>query len=100
MLAAPTVPPAPDRIPVRHDQILDYEALREEAAAAVASAVAAGRRQYEIADTLGVSAGALSKALTNAGARFAKLQQRAIDELTPYRVHEVGGFRVERKGKG
>lgn len=79
---------------MRHLQRLDYEQLREAAAQAVE---AVEQPQYQVADELGVSKGALSKALGNSGPKYAKLQARVVDHLTRYAVHEVGGFEVQRK---
>lgn len=85
---------SPDLPPVRKGQTLTYSDLREEAAAAVE---ADRRTQKEIAESIPVSPGALSRAIKEEGPRYAKLQQRIIQELNPgYRLVEVGGFYVDR----
>jgi ribosome-binding protein aMBF1 (putative translation factor) len=78
---------------MRDGQALDYDTLHSEAAAA-----AAGVRQTELADGLGVSQGVVSRALKEPGARYAKMQARIIEHLTDFQLVEVPErYRVVRK---
>ena len=81
---------------MRQGQYLDYEALRAEAEKAVERS---GRTQRELAATLGRGESALSQALRNSGARYARLQREVIGLLTEYEVTEQPTFKVARKTK-
>ena len=59
---------------------MDYEQLRAEATDAVAKSPL---NQSELADVLGKSKGAISKALNNAGSRYAALQIQILNHLLP-----------------
>lgn len=71
---------------------MDYEALCEEAARVVAES---GYSQTQLADELEVSTGAMSRALSESGPKFSRLQRRILERLTPYRIKEHVVFRVE-----
>ena len=88
---------APLRLPVRHNQTLDYAGLMSEAVAAVKGS---GRTQADIAEALGVTPPVVSRALKTPGGRYASTQQAIIGELTPYAVRDetTPTFRVIRKG--
>ena len=51
-----------------------------------------GARQVDLADQLGVSQGGLSRALSTPGPKFARLQQRVVEHLTPYVVEKKVRF--------
>ena len=79
---------------MRKGQVLTYAELHRECAAAVATC---GKSQRAIALALGVSDGALSNAVNNAGARYARLQARVLQYLDErYNLVEVGGWEVQR----
>lgn len=73
---------------------MDYEALRQEAHRVV---VQSGSTQTEIADELDVSAGALSRALSESGPKFSRLQCRILQHLTPYRIERQVVFTAIRR---
>lgn len=85
---------------MRHNQRLDYEKLREEAAQAVS---ASGKMQKQIAQELGYSPALISRALnekpgSEEEAPFAKVLVELIEHLTPYTVaKEPLTFRAKRK---
>ena len=82
---------------MRHNQKFDYEGLCAEAANAVAQYA---KSQAAVARELGVTRGAVSRALKEAGPTFSDLQRRIIDHLTAYRIEpEPVMFRVVRKDK-
>ena len=78
----------------RHNQKLDYEGLRYEAEQAVRFS---GQKQLEIAEALGVGAPSISRAIKEAGSKFASLQRQIIEHLTDYHVEEMTLFRALRK---
>jgi len=92
----PDVLPLPRISPVRHGQLLDYDELHREAVKAVE---ASGRARAEIAEALGVTPPAVTRALKAPGARYAGLQARIIEEVTGYRIEDRSRveFRVVRK---
>lgn len=71
---------------------MDYEALCEEAARVVAES---NYSQTKLADELEVSTGAMSRALSESGPKFSRLQRRILERLTPYRIKEHVVFRAE-----
>ena len=87
-----------DRPPVRHNQTLTADELRAEAASALAES---GRTQTSVADELGVTPAAVSRALSEKedASRFASLLGRIVGALTPYVVTDetTPVFRVTRK---
>ncbi len=74
-------------------QELDYESLRRETEAAVERS---GKSQSQVGRELGVSRGAVSRAVKEAGSKLSSLQCRIIEHLTPYRLDEETRFRVRR----
>lgn len=74
-------------------QELDHEALRRETEAAVERS---GKSQSQVGRELGVSRGAVSRAVKEAGGKLSNLQCRIIEHLTPYRLDEETRFRVRR----
>jgi predicted transcriptional regulator len=88
--------PAAQRPPVRKNQTLTYEELQREAAKAVAES---GKRQVDLAESLGVTQGAISQALRRSGSKYSSLQSRIISHLTPFEVEEQveTTFRVLRQ---
>ena len=70
---------------------MNYEELRAEAARLVAES---DKSQIKIGEELDVSSGAISRAISETGSKFANLQRRIIRLLTPYRVEEEVTFRV------
>ena len=89
----------PSRPPVslmRHNQLLDFVALRDEAADAVEQSP---KTQVQVAEDLDVTKGAISRAIKEAGPNFANLQRRIVDLLTPYRVERDVIFRAVRKDR-
>lgn len=81
---------------MRHNEKLDYDKLRAEAEAAVEES---GKKRIEIASELGVSSGAITRALKEPGSKFSELQKRIVEHLTDYRIDEENYtiFRVQRK---
>lgn len=73
---------------------MDYEALRREATQTVEQS---GSTQTEIANELEVTAGALSRALSESGPKFSRLQRRILQHLTPYRIERHVVFTAERR---
>lgn len=71
---------------------MDYEALCEEAARLVSES---RYSQTQLADELGVSTGAMSRALSESGPKFSRLQRRILERLTPYQIEEHVVFRVK-----
>ena len=82
---------------MRHNQKLNYEGLREEAARAVNES---GQTQTTIASEMGVSQGLISRALRETGPGLAKAQRDMIAHLTEYVAEEEVEvcFRIKRKG--
>lgn len=78
--------------PMQSGQVLDYEALCRETEAAVERS---GKSQSQVGRELGVSRGAVSRAVKEAGSKLASLQCRIIEHLTPYRLDEETHFRVQ-----
>ena len=85
-----------DRAPImRHRQVLTFEELRDEAAAAVEQKA---KSQAAVARQLGVTRGAVNRAVKEVGSGLADLQMRIIEHLTDYRIEpEPAMFRVLRK---
>jgi len=79
---------------MREGMEMDYEALCDEASRIVAES---NYSQTKLADELGVSTGAMSRALSESGPKFSRLQRRILERLTPYQVEEHVVFRVESK---
>ena len=73
---------------------VDFDGLRAEARAAVASS---GHTQSDVADALGVHRSAVSRALKTSGAKFQELQRRIIEHLTPYQIERRVTFKAHRK---
>lgn len=74
---------------------MDYQELLSEAAGAVE---ASGKSQSEIGREIGVTSGAMSRALSEPGPKFQELQRRIIQHLTPYQVERQVTFKARRKG--
>ena len=70
---------------MRAGQRLSPDELRQAAADAVKGS---GKLQREVAEELGVSKGAVSRALNETNSALAGLQQRIIRHLTGYRLEE------------
>ena len=81
---------------MRHGQQFDYEGLREKAKQIVDDS---DKKRKDVAQELGVSPGSVSSALNGSGAKYASLQKRIIEHLTPYRVVESITFTTLRMGK-
>ena len=79
---------------MRKGQKLDYEALRREAKAAIEGS---GKSQAQVGRELGVSRGAVSRAVKETGSKLASLQRRIIEHLTDYRLEEETRFRVRHE---
>jgi predicted transcriptional regulator len=89
--------PTTQSFSMRHNQKLSYDELRDEAAAAVD---AYDGTQTEIAEQLGVTRGAVSRALKEEGSSLAGLQIRILELLRPgytLEKEEQVWFRVQRK---
>lgn len=71
---------------------MDPEALCEEAARVVSES---SYSQTQLADELEVSTGAMSRALSESGPKFSRLQRRILERLTPYQIEEHVVFRVK-----
>lgn len=87
---------------MRHNQTLDAEGLRLAAvAAAQAAAESEGLTRKALAERLGVSAGAVTRALSakEPPGWYSGLQRRIVEALTGYAVEDVTelAFRVRRK---
>jgi len=80
--------------PMRDGTEMDFNALRDEAAAAIEQS---GKTQTEIADALDVHRSAVSRALKTAGTKFQELQRRIIEHLTPYRIKRHVTFKAHRR---
>lgn len=83
--------------PMRHNQKLTYEQLRDEAAEAVRDYAGT---QTELAEELGVSRAAISRAIRESGPTLAALQVRLLELLKEeYELEkeEQVWFRVRRK---
>ncbi len=72
---------------------MGYEDLRKEAARVVSES---DRSQVRIGEELEVSSGAVSRAISETGSKFANLQCRIIRLLTSYRVVEEVTFKVKK----
>ena len=79
---------------MRQGQYLDFETLRAESETAVEKS---GETQRALAAKLGRGESALSQALRNKGARYARLQREIIALLTDYEVAQEPTFKVARK---
>ena len=81
---------------MRHNQRLTFEELRDETQAAVEQFA---ESQSALARELGVTRGAVSRAVKEAGSALSSLQCRIIEHLTGYRVEEEVevSFRALRK---
>jgi DNA transposition AAA+ family ATPase len=77
-----------DKMKMNHDE------LCREAARAVDEASVT---QTQLARDLDVSPGAVSRALSESGPKFASLQRRILEHLTPYRIRERVVFEVQRR---
>jgi len=73
---------------------LDYEELCRQAALIVEESK---YTQLEIGKELGVSSGAMSRALSETGPKFSSLQRRIIERLTSYRIEQRVVFRAIAK---
>jgi hypothetical protein len=71
---------------MRDGTTLTFEDLRREAAAALDDA---DETQSAVAEALGVHRSSVSHARKIAGPRYAELQRRIVEHLTPYAVEEV-----------
>ena len=71
--------------PMRHNQRLTIAQLRQEAHDALK---ASGKSQVGVARDLGVSEGAISRALKEEGNHLADLQRRIIEHVTPYTLEK------------
>lgn len=81
---------------MRHNQRLTAEQLRQAAADAVKRST---RNQVDVARKLGVTEGAVSRALKEEGTHLAELQRRIIELLTPYTVErEPQMWRARKTG--
>ena len=78
-------------------EILDYDGLREAARNAVK---ASDLSQNAIAKRMGVTSGAMSRALNESDASFAKLLRGVVSMLTDFRVEDESTvvYRAYRKG--
>lgn len=72
---------------------LTYDMLRQTARDAYQES---GITQVELAQALDVSQSSISQALATAGPKFAHLQRRIIEHLTPYKVTEEVRFYLHR----
>ncbi len=83
---------------LRHGSKLSYEELQEQTHRL---ALTADLTYQEIADELGVSQTAVSKAVTTSGAKFQRLQMRIVELLSEYEVErrEHVVFRTWRKDR-
>lgn len=84
--------------PLRHNQHLGYDDLRDEAASAIASY---DGTQTALAEELGYTRAYISRAKSESGPQIAKVQAEIIERLTPYRLEEkaVVTFRVVRQSE-
>lgn len=83
---------------MRHGKTYDVETIRQKAAKAADDS---GLSRVEIAAELGVTASAVSRALSEneRPGHFLKLQREIIALLTDYRIEESPEYRAIRKGK-
>lgn len=82
-----TLPLSLSQIDVRHNQTYDALALQAEAQKAVAEAKRGGVNQNEIAERIGKSPAAVSRALNDADPEpLSAVLQLILDVLTPYSV--------------
>ncbi|MEO1479034.1 MAG: hypothetical protein AAFV01_10690 [Bacteroidota bacterium] len=70
---------------MRHNQLLTYEEIRDEAAQAIASYPGT---QTDLASEMGYTRAYISRAKTEVGPRIAKVQAEIIARLTPYDLRE------------
>ncbi|MEO1631573.1 MAG: hypothetical protein AAFU38_12410 [Bacteroidota bacterium] len=86
---------APDR-PVRHNQYLDYEAIRRECSALVESYAGT---QTKLAKALGYTPAYVSRAKSEVGPNIVKVQREIIALLSDYTIEEEATvkYRVVRK---
>ena len=84
---------------MRHNQRLTFEDLRDETKTAVEGFATS---QAALARELGVTRGAVNRAMKEAGPALASLQGRIIEHLTGYRIEEEVEvtFRALRKESG
>jgi predicted transcriptional regulator len=78
-------------------QLLTYQTLCQTARRAYQDSALT---QTELADALGVSQSSVSQALSTPGPKFARLQRRVIERLTPFKVTEDVRFLLRRKAEG
>ena len=88
-----------DRLPMRHNQRLTHEELRDEVAKAI-DEVYPGT-QSDLARALGVHRSSISRAVREAGPALAELQRRILEQIFPdYAVEKeqpVITYRVRRR---
>lgn len=78
-----------------HDGMeMDYEALCKEASRAVTES---DYSQTQLADELEVSTGAMSRALSESGPKFSRLQRKILERLTSFRIEEQVVFRAKSR---
>lgn len=97
ILMPATVAPRPDRgVLMRHNQLYDYEGLREEARRIFEES---GLTQTQLADKMQRSQSVISRALNEPNSAFAKTLREIIDHLSDYRIEEEVevNFRAVRK---
>ena len=82
---------------VQHGRTYDLAAICKEAADALAKSK---RTQQSVADELGVSRGAIGRAVNEPGGQFLNLQRRIIALLTDYTIEGEPVYRAVRKGGG
>ena len=70
---------------MRHNERMSLDGLREATAKAVADS---GKTQRQVAEDLGVTPGAISRALNETNSALAGLQRRIIEHLTGFRLEE------------
>ena len=83
---------APDRPHVKQGDILTYLDLTAKAREAIGT-----RKQYEVADDLGVTPPAISLAINKSGARYVELQRRIIKHYTGFEIEKAPVYRVTGK---
>jgi len=71
---------------------MDHEALRREASRAVSES---DYNQTKLSNELGVSTGAISRALSESGPKFSRLQREVLEKLTPFRIEKRVLFKAE-----
>ena len=79
---------------MKDGQRLTHEELQRAARRAYR---ASDLKQTDIAEALGVSQASISQALSTPGQKFARLQRRIVELLTPYTVEKEVRFVVRRK---